>query len=349
MTIVPPVPQTPSPEPARPRTVKLCLLGFGNVARAFCRLAADHEDRLTAEGLRVLIAAAGTRHGSFLHPTGVTPAEAAGLKLHAHPLPASELLERSGADVLVEATVMEDDGAPLATGHIERAFRLGMDVITVNKGPVAWRYQHLQALSESLGRRWRFEGTVADGMPVFSLIESCLRACEIAGFEAIFNATTNFIIEAVGEGRTFAEALAQVQAEGYAEADPSHDIDGHARQHHASRHPTREHRRPYTGACERSTVQRAPTLRPLQRPAAGGRVGRRRRAPHRDPAGSSAGAGEGQFAWPRTAHRPHGPGSGRRNGGAAPPDRVRRVRRPARSVLTARCPPLTAAAPLPER
>lgn len=226
MTIVPPVPQTPSPEPARPRTVKLCLLGFGNVARAFCRLAADHEDRLTAEGLRVLIAAAGTRHGSFLHPTGVTPAEAAGLKLHAHPLPASELLERSGVDVLVEATVMEDDGAPLATDHIERAFRLGMDVITVNKGPVAWRYQHLQALAESLGRRWRFEGTVADGMPVFSLIESCLRACEIAGFEAIFNATTNFIIEAVGEGRTFAEALAQVQAEGYAEADPSHDIDG---------------------------------------------------------------------------------------------------------------------------
>ncbi len=63
-------------------------------------------------------------------------------------------------------------------------------------------------------------------MPVFGLLESCLRHCDVRGFDAIFNATTNFIIEAVGEGRDFADALAQVQAEGYAEADPSHDIDG---------------------------------------------------------------------------------------------------------------------------
>ena len=63
-------------------------------------------------------------------------------------------------------------------------------------------------------------------MPVFGLLESCLRHCDVRGFDAIFNATTNFIIEAVGDGREFDEALAQVQAEGYAEADPSHDIDG---------------------------------------------------------------------------------------------------------------------------
>ena len=211
------------------RTVKLCLLGFGNVARELCLLAEDKRAALAADGLSVVVSAAGTRHASFLDPDGVTPGrllELASDRLPEAPLPAKELLRRSGADVLVEATVMEDGGAPIASGHIESAFRLGMDVITVNKGPVAWEYSRLQGLADQLGRRWRYEGTVADGMPVFGLLEFCLRHCVVRGFHAIFNATTNFIIEAVGEGRDFAEALAQVQAEGYAEADPSHDIDG---------------------------------------------------------------------------------------------------------------------------
>ncbi len=59
-----------------PREVKLCLLGFGSVARALCELLAAQE-RVLAErhGLRVLVAAAGTRHGSLLDPAGLTPAE----------------------------------------------------------------------------------------------------------------------------------------------------------------------------------------------------------------------------------------------------------------------------------
>jgi homoserine dehydrogenase len=214
---------------SEPQTVKLCLLGFGNVAREFCILAEDKREALAADGLRVLVSAAGTRHASFLDPQGVTPGrllELARDGLPSPPLPAAELLGRSGAGVLVEATVMEDERAPIASGHIETAFRLGMDAITVNKGPVAWQFTPLQELADRLGRRWRYEGTVADGMPVFGLLEFCLRHCDVRGFDAIFNATTNFIIEAVGEGRDFADALAQVQAEGYAEADPSHDIDG---------------------------------------------------------------------------------------------------------------------------
>ena len=66
-----------------------------------------------------------------------------------------------------------------------------------------------------------------DGCPVFSLFRSCLPDCRLLGFEAVFNSTTNFILDAMGEGVGFAAALAQVQAAGYAEADPSHDIDGH--------------------------------------------------------------------------------------------------------------------------
>ena len=215
-----------------PRTVKLCLMGFGSVNRELCRLFDERRDRLEAQGLRVLISAAGTRHASFLDPAGVEPAELlrivdrAGDRLPDPPLAAEELIGRSAADVMVEATVLEHGGAPLASAHIETAFRGGLDVVTVNKGPVAWEYARLQGLAEELSRRWRFEGVVADGMPVFDMLDYCLRSCEVLGFEAIFNGTSNFIIEEVGRGRSFEDALAWCQAEGIAEADPAHDIDG---------------------------------------------------------------------------------------------------------------------------
>ena len=221
--------------------MRLCLLGFGSVARSLCELLAAQE-RVLAErhGLRVLITAAGTRHGSLLEPAGMTPAQvlAAVGERPAPPQaarPAPELLAASGADVLVELTVMGDlsgvaAGAtaytPAATGHVLEAFRLGMDVVTANKGPIAWSWPEVAAAAAASGRRIRFESTVMDGLPVFSLLEYALPDCTLLGFDAVFNATTNFIIDAMGAGRSFDDALAQVQAEGYAEADPSNDVDG---------------------------------------------------------------------------------------------------------------------------
>ena len=74
----------------------------------------------------------------------------------------AELIASSGADVLVEATVLER-GGNTAARPIEAAFASGMDVVTVNKGPVAWQFERMAA-AETHGRRWRYEGTVADGM-----------------------------------------------------------------------------------------------------------------------------------------------------------------------------------------
>jgi homoserine dehydrogenase len=213
------------------RTVRLCLLGFGSVARELCALLAAQEHTLAADhGLRVLVSAAGTRHGSLLAPEGLAPAEvlarAAAPRLPEPARPAADLMAASCADILVELTVMEEDFAPIATGHVETAFALGMDVVTANKGPIAWNWGRVKAAADAAGRRIRFESTVMDGLPVFSLLEFALPDCALLGFEAVFNATTNYIIDAMGTGQTFADALARVQAEGYAEADPSHDIDG---------------------------------------------------------------------------------------------------------------------------
>jgi homoserine dehydrogenase len=121
---------------------------------------------------------------------------------------------------------MEEDFAPLSTGHIEAAFALGMDVVTANKGPIAWNWRRVADKALASGRRIRFESTVMDGLPVFSLLDFALPDFALLGFEAVFNATTNFIVDAVGAGRSVEEALAQARADGYAEADPRHDIDG---------------------------------------------------------------------------------------------------------------------------
>ena len=101
-----------------------------------------------------------------------------------------------------------------------------MDVVTANKGPIAWNWPEVAAAAAAAGRRVRFESTVMDGLPVFSLLEYTLPDCALLGFEAVFNGTTNFIIDAMATGRAFEDALAQTQAEGYAEADPSNDVDG---------------------------------------------------------------------------------------------------------------------------
>jgi homoserine dehydrogenase len=220
------------PSAAGLRTVRLCLLGFGSVARAFCALLAQQERALAdRHGLRVMVTAVGTRHGSLLAPQGLAPAAvlAAVGRRPAPPQaarPAAELMADSRADVVIELTVMEEDFAPVATGHIETAFALGADVVTANKGPIAWNWRRVAAAAMAAGRRIRFESTVMDGLPVFSLLEFALPDCRLLGFEAVFNATTNFIVDAMGTGRSFDWALAHVQAEGFAEADPSHDIDG---------------------------------------------------------------------------------------------------------------------------
>lgn len=211
--------------------LRLCLLGFGSVAREFCKLLDAQERAMEGLGLRVLISGVGTRHGSLLVEDGMTPAavlasigEGPAPPQAARPAP--DLLAASGADVLVELTVMEEDFAPIATSHVETAFKLGLDVVTANKGPIAWNWPRIAEQARLQGRRIRFESTVMDGLPVFSLLEFALPQCRLLGFEAVLNSTTNAIIEAMGMGGSFQDALTKAQADGIAEADPAHDVDG---------------------------------------------------------------------------------------------------------------------------
>jgi homoserine dehydrogenase len=137
-----------------------------------------------------------------------------------------EWLRLARADVLFEATSLSPrDGQP-AIDHIRAALEAGMHAITANKGPIVHAYEELSSLAAAKGRRFLFESTVMDGVPIFAMFRDSLPLVHLLGFRGILNSTTNVILSGMEEGLSFEESLAKAQQIGIAETDPSNDIDG---------------------------------------------------------------------------------------------------------------------------
>ena len=129
------------------------------------------------------------------------------------------------ADVLFEATSLNvEDGQP-AIDHIRAALEQGAHAITANKGPIVHAYRELRDLAKARGKRFLFESTVMDGVPIFSLFDQ-LPAIHLQGFHGILNSTTNVILSEMEQGMSFDAALKKAQELGVAETDATHDIDG---------------------------------------------------------------------------------------------------------------------------
>jgi homoserine dehydrogenase len=128
--------------------------------------------------------------------------------------------------VLVETTTLNiADGEP-AISHVKEALTAGCHVVTANKGPAAFAYAELRGVADKARVSFLFEGAVMDGVPIFNLVRETMPAVEIQGFRGIVNTTTNVILSALEDGEPLAPALARMQAEGIAEADPSLDLEG---------------------------------------------------------------------------------------------------------------------------
>jgi homoserine dehydrogenase len=134
-------------------------------------------------------------------------------------------LAAAHADVLFEATALNvKDGQP-AVDHIRAALDHGAHAITANKGPIVHAYRELRDLAAARGKRFLFESTVMDGVPIFSLFDQ-LPAIHLQGFHGILNSTTNVILGEMEQGLTFDDALKKAQSLGIAETDATHDVDG---------------------------------------------------------------------------------------------------------------------------
>lgn len=231
----------------------LLLVGFGNVGRQFARMLLDrsvhlrgdygiswrvagiatrrHGAAFDARGLDLThalrLADAGAPLGALSQPDGgrALAPDASGLDLIRHATGESRL-RRLQHLVVVETTVLDIERGQPAVDHVVAALRGGAHVVTANKGPVAFACREIEAVASSARRSFLFEGAVMDGIPVFNLVRETLPGITIKGFRGVVNSTTNYILTAMEAGRTFEAALAEMQAAGIAEADPSFDVDG---------------------------------------------------------------------------------------------------------------------------
>jgi homoserine dehydrogenase len=199
--------------------VRVALVGFGNVGRALARM-------LVATKVPFVVTALGTRsHGAVVDPDGIDLGTIlAGTDLPLRSLP---LIRDLPADILVEITTLDPTTGEPALSYIREALGAGMHVVTANKGPIARAYRELQALADARGRLLRFEATLADCLPVFTLRRAALPLAEITRVRGIVSSTCNYILSQCSRGSSFAVALAEAQRLGIAEADPRNDLEGH--------------------------------------------------------------------------------------------------------------------------
>src|SRR5450631_1395284 len=221
------------------RTYKLCFLGFGNVNRTLVRLLEDRAQELRdRNGICYRITGIASRSlGWIADPNGLDPEAYArearvartlmSASRESDPKPSNvrDWLSDAQANVLFEATSLNvKDGEPAVT-HIRAALEHGAHAITANKGPIVHAYRDLRDVAAKQGKRFLFESTVMDGVPIFSLFDQ-LPAIHLQGFHGILNSTTNVILSEMEQGLTFDDALKKAQALGVAETDATHDIDG---------------------------------------------------------------------------------------------------------------------------
>ena len=126
-------------------------------------------------------------------------------------------------DVLVELI----GGTGVAYDLIKLAIEQGKHIVTANKALIAEHGNELFALAEAAGVQLGFEASVAGGIPIIKALRESMAANEVKQVAGIINGTGNFILtEMSSKGRAFDDVLAEAQALGYAEADPTFDIDG---------------------------------------------------------------------------------------------------------------------------
>jgi len=128
----------------------------------------------------------------------------------------------SDVDVVVELA----GGLDPAGGWVRRALDAGKSVVTANKKLIAFHGVELERLAAARGGHLKYGAAVAGGIPVIPGLEQGLAGDRIERIEGILNGTCNFILSKMEEGAEYATVLAEAQARGYAEADPTEDVGG---------------------------------------------------------------------------------------------------------------------------
>jgi homoserine dehydrogenase len=219
--------------------MRIFIVGFGCVGQSFAKLLREQSAALYREhAITPRIVGVADSRGAAVSERGLDPQELVDLKdrgssVADHPdygvraTDHGRLIRESDADLLVEASPSRMDAPAGAIDNIKAALSSGMHVVTVNKAPLAVAMPALIELAEYNRVALRFSGTVGGGTPMLRMAQVSALGDEVVRIRGILNGTTNYILSKMHEtGADFDAVLAEAVELGYAESDPSADIDG---------------------------------------------------------------------------------------------------------------------------
>lgn len=207
-------PLPPARPAATPAIVRYSLAGCGVVGSALLRLLEARAVQIEAQhGLRFELQQVLVRDRSQQRDASLPKSQLTSDVAHFSAQP---------ADMLVEAI----GGFEPALGLIQTALASGRDVVTANKAVLAEHGQALQQLADETGAGLEFEAAVGGGMPLIHVLRDSLGQADVQSIRGILNGTSNFILTRLAEGLAYGQALQRAQQAGFAEADPTRDLDG---------------------------------------------------------------------------------------------------------------------------
>ena len=217
---------------------KIALIGFGTVGQGLCEILLDKKDMLAKnyDFHYTIVAISDIMKGSVYDELGLDLRKILSLikkgkKLTEYPTGIKNLdsiatIKETNADTIIEVTYTDIKTGEPALTHIQTALNAGRNVVSTNKGPVINQANKLMNLAEQNHVHYGFEGTVLAGTPALNLAKYALSGNKITGFKGIMNGTTNYILTQMEEGMTYDDALRKAQELGYAEANPTGDVEG---------------------------------------------------------------------------------------------------------------------------
>jgi len=219
--------------------MRIILIGYGVVAQSLTKiLTVRKEEILERYGMHPRIVAIIDRGGSAVNTKGLDLERVQNVKnkygtvaaiaeYGKYGTSAIDIIDNIDAEVVIEATPTNLETGEPGMSHLEAAIKTGKNVVTVNKGPLALALPALTEMALYNGVQLRFGGTVGGGTPILDFGRKCLLFDRLISIEGILNGSTNYMLtEMEKHGLSFEEALRKAQEKGYAEANPSLDVDG---------------------------------------------------------------------------------------------------------------------------
>ncbi|MBN1324394.1 MAG: homoserine dehydrogenase [Methanotrichaceae archaeon] len=211
--------------------VRISLVGYGVVGHGVVEVLERKRQLMGEIGLDLTLVSVTDHTGTYLAPDGVVAKDILDHRtlegVANSDMAAREVFGSIDCDLVVEVTPTNIVHGQPGLGHMVDALSMGKHVVTSNKGPLVVDYRRLKDLARKNDVALKFEATVGGTMPLISLIERTLVGNTILGIRGIFNGTCNYILTRMAEEKyPYNHALTEAQELGYAEADPSYDVEG---------------------------------------------------------------------------------------------------------------------------